>query len=289
MYAIMGATGQTGGTVADELLRRGVPVRALTRDPAKAAGLKEKGVEIVRAEASDPRSMADAFAGAQGVYVLNVPNPGSAAVRAEARQASRAIAEAVRRANVPHAVALSSAGAQLAEGTGVIRALHEFEAALRGTAASITFLRPTYFMENWGALIGVAREQGVLPSLRHPIDGKHEIVSAIDVGRTAVECLLEPRDGERIVNLIGPREYSSQDAAAALTTLLDRQVDAVAVPQEAFVPTLTAAGLSPDYASEMAQMYEGINAGRVVFEPDGGMRRGAVTLIEALRPLVARP
>ena len=61
------------------------------------------------------------------------------------------------------------------------------------------------------------------------------------------------------------------------------------MPQEAFVPTLTAAGLSADYASEMAQMYEGINAGRVVFEPHGDMRRGSVTLIEALRPLVARP
>lgn len=290
MYAIMGATGQTGGAVVDELQRRGVPVRALTRDPAKAEGLKQKGVEVVRADASDPRSMADALAGVQGVYLLNVPNPGSSTVRADARRASRAIAEAVRRANVGHVVALSSAGAHLAEGTGVIRALHEFEAALRGTAASITFLRPTYFMENWGALIDVAREQGVLPSLRQPVDAKIEIVSAIDVGRTAAECLLGSRDGERIVNLIGPQEYSSQDAAVALTSLLGRRVDAVAVPQEAFVPTLTAAGLSADYASEMAQMYEGINAGRVVFEPDtGAMRRGAVTLIEALRPLVARP
>lgn len=285
MYAIMGATGQTGGTVVAELQRRGLPVRALTRDPAKAANLKQKGAEVVRADAADPQSLADAFAGVQGVYVLNVPNPGSGAVRADARRASAAIAEAVRRADVPHVVVLSSSGAQLAEGTGVIRTLHEFELALRGTAPSVTFLRPTYFMENWGALIDAARHQGVLPSLRQPMDGKHEIVSAIDVGRVAAECLLERRAGERIVNLIGPQEYSSQDAAAALSTLLGRQVDAIPVPQEAFVPTLTAAGLSTDYASEMAQMYEGINAGRVVFEA-GEMRRGAVTLIEALRPLV---
>jgi NAD(P)H dehydrogenase (quinone) len=287
MYAIMGATGQTGGAVVDALQRHGVRIRALTRDPAKAVRLEGKGAEIVRADPSDPQSLADAFAGMQGVYVLNVPDPGSGTVRADARRVSAAIAAAVRRANVPHVVALSSSGAQLGEGTGIIRALHELEAALRGTSPSITFLRPTYFMENWGGLVDVAREQGVLPSLRHPIDGKHEIVSAIDVGRTAAECLLEPRDGERIVNLIGPREYSSQDAAAALSTLLGRDVAAVPVPQDAAVPTLMAAGLSADYAREMAGMYQGINAGRVVFEPVGEMRRGAVTLLEALRPLTA--
>jgi NAD(P)H dehydrogenase (quinone) len=284
MYAIMGATGQSGGAVVDALLRRGQRVRAVTRNPAKAAALEARGVEIARADAADPQSLAQAFAGVRGAYVLNVPDPGSSSVRADARRVSAAIAEAVRRAQVPHVVALSSTGAHLAEGTGVIRALYDFEAALRGAAASTTFLRPTYFMENWGALIDVARQQGVLPSLRQPIDGKHEIVSAIDVGRTAAECLAEPRDG--IVNLIGPQEYSSQDAAAALATLLGRNVDAVPVPQEAAVPTLMAAGLSADYASEMAGMYQGINTGRVVFEPVGAMRRGAVTLIEALRPLV---
>lgn len=288
-FVIMGATGQTGGIVLNHLRQRGLPVRAITRDPARAAGLQGPGVEVVRGDASDAQSLAAAFTGADAVYVLNVPQPGAAAVLAEAKKASAAIAEAVRRAKVRHVVALSSSGAHLAEGSGVIRSLHDLEAALRGAAPSITFIRATYFMENWAAMLPVAREQGVLPSLRQPIDAPGEIVSAADVGATAAACLLEPRDGERIINLIGPAEYSSQDAAKALSEVLGRPVEAVALPREAWVPTLTGAGLGADYAGEVAQMYDGINAGHVGFEPGvGETRRGTVTLADALRAVAAR-
>ena len=43
---VTGATGQVGRVVVDQLLRAGVPVRALTRRPAAAAALPST-VEIV--------------------------------------------------------------------------------------------------------------------------------------------------------------------------------------------------------------------------------------------------
>jgi len=70
MFVIMGVTGQVGGAALESLKHQGVPVRAVSRDPARAAGL---GVETVRADASDTASLAAAFEGAEASFVMLVP------------------------------------------------------------------------------------------------------------------------------------------------------------------------------------------------------------------------
>ena len=46
MNIILGATGQVGSMLVDNLLGKGQPVRAVVRDGLKAQGLKNKGVEV---------------------------------------------------------------------------------------------------------------------------------------------------------------------------------------------------------------------------------------------------
>lgn len=282
MLVVMGATGQVGGGVIEALKRRNAMVRAIARDPARAAHL---GVETVRADASDAASLAGAFAGAEAAFVMLVPPPQAADVLGESRTLARLIAEGVRAAKVPHLVALSSVGAQFASGNGIVQALHEFETALAGAASSIAFLRPGYFMENWAALLPAA-QAGVLPSAHSPLDAKGEMVSALDVGRTAAELLLEPKPGTRIVNLRGPAEYSAVDAAAIVSKLLGKPVSAVPMSREEQIAGLLASGLGADYAEKLADLDEAANAGRMAFPSGGDLRRGAVTLEEALKRLM---
>lgn len=287
MFVVMGATGQVGGAVVEALKQRKATVKAIARDPARAAHL---GIEVVRGDASDAASLAAAFKGAEAAFVMLVPPPQAVDVLAESRAISRAIAEAVRAAKVPHLVALSSVGAQLASGNGVVQALHEFETALAGAAPSIVFLRPGYFMENWGNVLPAAQGAGVLPSAHAPLDAKGDIVSALDVGRTAAELLSEARPGTRIVDLAGPAQYSSVDAAAILSKLLGKPVAAVPMSREESVAGLIAAGLGADYAAKLADLDDAANAGRMAFPTGGGeVRRGTVTLEQALKRLVGGP
>ncbi|MDP2333007.1 MAG: NAD(P)H-binding protein [Reyranella sp.] len=285
MFVIMGATGQVGSAVLQALKQRKAPVRAVARDPVRAGGL---GVEVVRGEASDAASLAAAFKGAEAAFVMLVPPPQAADVLAESRAIAQAIAKAVRASGVPHLVALSSVGAQLASGNGIVQALHDFEAALAGAAPSMVFLRPGYFMENWAAVLPAAQDAGVLPSAQKPLDAKGEIVSARDVGRTAAELLLEPHQGTRIVNLAGPAQYSPVDAAAILSKLLGKEISAVPSSREETVAGLVAAGMGADYAAKLADLDDAANEGRMEFAAGSGeMQRGTVTLEEVLRRLIA--
>ncbi len=288
MFAIMGATGQTGDAALAAVLEAGRAATAIVREPNRAATLADKGATLAKADFDDVGALAAALTGVDAAYVLNPVPHAADDVFAAAAKIGETIAEAIRRAGVPHVVALSSTGAHRTQGTGIVRALYDFEQTLRGTAPSLTFIRATEFMENWGSVLGVAAEHGVLPSMRQPLDAAGETVSAIDVGRQAAAELSRPHAGERIVNLKGPAEYSPDDAARTLGDLLGRPVAALAAPREEWEPALVAAGLSASHARELAGLYDAMNAGRVAFEEIGEMRRGSVTLKAALAALLSR-
>jgi dihydroflavonol-4-reductase len=65
---VTGATGKVGGATARALLDRGDEVRALVRDPARAATLLPAEVELVPGDVTDPDSVATAVEGRELVF-----------------------------------------------------------------------------------------------------------------------------------------------------------------------------------------------------------------------------
>src|SRR5690242_18234979 len=63
LIAVTGATGAQGGALAHLLLDRGLPVRALTRNPAHAGELRARGAELAFADFNDPTSLHAALTG----------------------------------------------------------------------------------------------------------------------------------------------------------------------------------------------------------------------------------
>jgi nucleoside-diphosphate-sugar epimerase len=65
---VTGATGFTGGHLARALAAGGRDVRALVRDPARAADLRASGVDLVAGDLRDPAALAAATSGVEVVY-----------------------------------------------------------------------------------------------------------------------------------------------------------------------------------------------------------------------------
>jgi uncharacterized protein YbjT (DUF2867 family) len=282
MYVIAGATGHTGKIVAETLLAGGKPVRALVRDPAKAAALRARGAEVAVADLEDSAALARAFAGAAAAYVLIPPRPTSPRVLADQGRVLEALARAIEESRLPHVVLLSSHGAQHEAGTGPVRALHAAEVRLRATGAAVTALRAPYFMENWAASLG-AVANGILPTFI--AEGVTLAMAATpDIGRAAARLLVEGGAGSRIVELAGPRDYSSADVAAAVSAIAGRPIQPAYGSPEAIVPTFTGFGLSEDYARLFEEMYDAINRGHLA--PEGKVVRGTVPIEDVLRPLL---
>lgn len=282
MYVVVGASGKTGTAVMEALLARGLPARAVVRRAEQAEAWRARGAEAALADLANEDALVQAFGGARSAYLMNPPAYGEADMFARARQVHAALVAAAERAGVGRIVALSSVGAQHAEGTGNILTTHDLERRLAGCTCPVTVLRAANFVENWGWVLQPARERGVLPSMFLPVGRKLPMQSTTDVGGTATALMLEGGPDRRLVELHGPEDYSPEDAAAVLTDLLGHPVAAAAVPEEAWTGTFRAQGFPERTVQGFCEMFRGFNTGHIAFEGTGETRRGTATLRQAL-------
>lgn len=284
MFVVLGVTGQTGKVVAETLLARKQPVRVVVRSAEQGAVWRTKGAEVAVASLDDVPAMTRAVQGAAGLYLLVPPNYGASAWIEEQRKRVDQAAEALKAGGVAHVVFLSSVGAQIQEGTGPIRAVRYGEQQLRAVARHLTVLRPCYFMENWAAGLGMAREQGVLPTFIPP-QAKVPMISTGDIGRVAAERLMAGGSEQVIVELAGPEEYSPEQVAMEFGRILERKVAVQAAPLSAVVPTMTAFGFSDEAAGLFEEMYASFSKGTIGYEFPSTVVRGTISLAEAARRL----
>ena len=203
MYAIMGITGQIGGVVARTLLAARQPVRAVVRDAGKGQAWADRGCEVALATIEDAVSLAAAFQGTEGVFVLVPPNFDPRPEFPEAQAIGVALRSALEAARPARVVYLSTIGAQ-ARQPNLLSQHTIIERALGGLSGSTTFLRPAWFMENCRWDVAPAREQGVIPSFLQPLDKPVPVVATADIGRVAAGLLQERWSGRRVVELEGP-------------------------------------------------------------------------------------
>jgi uncharacterized protein YbjT (DUF2867 family) len=141
-------------------------------------------------------------------------------------------------------------------------------------------------MENLGALVPLARSQGILPCLFDPAR-RISMIATADIGRTAAQALLEPPARNEIIELDALPESSYADAAGILAKLLGRPVQAVPVPAEGAISTLVQSGFSAQMAGLFKEMAHGIDTGSMRFEAGGARHvRGPTTLESVLAKLV---
>ncbi len=284
MIVITGATGNTGSAAAKTLLSAGKQVRVVVRDAKRAEALQALGAEVFVADMTDQAALERAVTGADGVYFLSPPDMTAKNFVAERQALTEKQIATFTRAKVPHVVLLSSVGAQHPAGTGPIRTLHNAEQQLRRAGIPSTFVRASYFAENWGAVVQAVKQDGVLPSFI-VLDRATPMVSTQDIGKTAAQALLDgPRD-VRVIELAGPTDPTPSEVAATFAKILSRPVKAVAAPLAAVVPTFTSFGMSQNVAELFQEMYAGMESGHVVAE-GGALVRGATSLEDTLRALV---
>lgn len=200
MYAITGITGQVGGAMARALLEAGQPVRAVVRDAAKGEAWAAKGCEVAVATMEDGAALAEAFRGAEGVFILPPnaldPAPGFP----EARAVIAAVVQALEAAQPNRIVCLSTIGAQ-ARQPNLLTQRTLMEEALGALAIPVTFLRPAWFMENFAWDVASAKDKGVIASFLQPLDKPFPMIATADIGRLAATLIQERWQGRRIVEL----------------------------------------------------------------------------------------
>jgi len=146
LVALTGGTGFVGRHIAATLRGRGHHVRALTRDPARAGVLSERGVELVPGDLRDGKALERLVHGADAVIHLVgiIGERGAETFSAVHVDGTGAVLAAARGARVPRFVHMSAVGARDVPGaTRYHRTKWQAEELVRRSGLSYVVFRPS--------------------------------------------------------------------------------------------------------------------------------------------------
>jgi uncharacterized protein YbjT (DUF2867 family) len=173
MILLTGITGNIGSATARALLAKGVKFRALARDLDKAAPWAEQGVEVVQGDLDDPASVRAALVGIDRA-VLVMPN-GEQQERIECT-----FVQTAKECGLEWIIKLSSPEAVRGTTSPIPLAHIAAEDAIMASGMKWTFVRPSFYMQNFRGAVKGARATG---KLSMPMgDGTIAVTDSNDAG-----------------------------------------------------------------------------------------------------------
>lgn len=283
MIVITGATGNLGQHVIANLLKS-VPaanIIAAVRNPAKAAGLAAKGVQVRQADYNDGASLDTAFKGATKILLISSSEVGQRA------QQHQNVIDAARRAGV----SLLAYTSVLRADTSPLGLAAEHvitEAAIRASGLPYTFLRNGWYLENHTEHLAPVLEHGVV--LGAAQNGRFSSAARADYAAAAA-AVLTAAQPQAIYELAGDHGFTLAEYAAEVARQSGKAIVYKDLPQADFKAALVSVGVPEGFAYLLADSDAGAAKGAL---EDHGKQLSALigrpttTLFDAVKAALAK-
>ena len=254
MIVVTGATGQLGRLVIQNLLQT-VPasdIVAAVRDPAKAADLAARGVQIRKADYTQPATLDAAFAGADKLLLIS-----SSAVGQRVAQ-HRAVIDAAVRSGVKLVAYTSLLHADTSP-LGLAAEHKETESMLKASGLPFVLLRNGWYTENYAASVPTALAHGVV--LGSANNGRISSAARADYAAAAAAVLTRDHQAGRVYELAGDAAYTLTEFAAEIARQSGKAVAYKNMPQADYQAALVGVGLPAPIAAMLADSDTGASKG----------------------------
>jgi uncharacterized protein YbjT (DUF2867 family) len=246
MILITGATGTNGVEIIRQLSATGAKVRALVRNPDKAATLFAPGVEVAKGDFNDPASLARATAGVEKVFLVSPSDRMQVAMEAN-------VVDAAKIAGVKHLVKLSVVLAAADAPAELLRWHFQSEEHIRRSGVPFTILRPNMFMQEVWRQSGSIKSHGVFYL---PLgDAKISLVDVRDIAACAVSALTQPGHEGKTYDITGPEALSFHEVAQTLSAVAGHRVNYMPITMAAFRGAFVGSGAPAWLADLVCELY----------------------------------
>ncbi|WP_200825444.1 NAD(P)H-binding protein [Kibdelosporangium aridum] len=211
-FLVTGATGNVGGPVARQLHDQGHTVRALVRDPSRAAKLPA-GIERVVGDLDDAEAVAKAARDVDAIFLMQVGS---------GTEQTKTMIGAAR--PTTRIVLLSSVGARLfpLETNPIGAALAAREEVLRESGLAVTYLRPNTFASNSLWWLDGIRKGKVVDATG---EGRTGVIDPEDIARVAVATLTEDGHAGKGYFLTGPEALTAREQVEIIAEVTGRSIE----------------------------------------------------------------
>jgi len=217
---ITGSLGNISKPLAETLLAKGHSVVVISTDQKKQTAIEALGAHAAIGSVTDVGFLTVTFTGADAVYAIVPPNFAAPDPIAYYEQIGYSYREAIRASGIKRVVVLSSWGAHLAEGTGIIVGSHRVEEIFKKLeGVAITFLRPCSFYNNLYHYVDIIKNTGFIAT-NYGGEDKVVWVSPKDIAEAVSEELLCASG--RLVRYVASDERSCNEVASILGAVIGK-------------------------------------------------------------------
>lgn len=262
---ITGSLGNISKPLAIKLLAQGHEVTVISSHSERERDIEAIGAKAAIGSLEDADFIADAFNGADAVYTM-VP-PGNYLdlnldLFAYYVRLGKHYAQAIAKSGVKRVVNLSTIGGNLAAGNGILAGAHHVELILNGLAddVKVTHVRPNSFYYNLFGYVEMIKNNGFIAA-NYGGPALIPWVSPKDIAEVIAEelVLISP---ERSIRRVGSEDLSGDETARILGEAIGKpDLKWLVVSDEEVLNGLKAAGINPEIAAGLVEMYAALNNG----------------------------
>lgn len=267
MYLITGATGNVGKLVARELILNGKKVRTISRHEKNIKQLYDMGAEAFIGDLTDEKFVMKAFEGITEAYCMIPVHYQSTDIRAFRQRVAHNYLSGARENETKNIILLSSIGAHLRNGCGMVDGLADMEVYFSELSdANVLNLRPSYFMENVYSQIPMIKNSGTIRSGIKK-DLKFPVVAAADIAAVVTRHLINlDFRGNTVEYVLGPKDLTYTEITRILSKAMDMQnLQYVQLSRENEKQEMIQSGfISENVAEAFGQMTEKFNSGEAL-------------------------
>jgi uncharacterized protein YbjT (DUF2867 family) len=256
---VTGSLGHISKPLAEELTAKGHDVTVISSKPERKDAIEALGATPAIGTVEDVDFLTAAFKGADAVYTMippgNFTDP-DLDITEQVHQLIGNYVQAIKQSGVKHVVQLSSIGAHMDKGNGILGIYYVLEGMLNALPSdvAVTFMRPVGFYYNLLSFISTIKTQGVIAT-NYGGDHKKPWVSTKDIAAAVAEEITNPRPESRNVRYVASEEISSDEIASILGAAIGKpDLKWIVIPDEQLLKGMIDAGVNPQIAKGLVEM-----------------------------------
>ncbi len=262
---LTGSLGHIGRPLTIDLVQKGYTVTVISSKPEKQKEIEALGATAAIGTVEDLDFLSTTFKGADIVYTMLPPANSYFDKEFDLMKYSYSVgnnfSKAIQQSGVKRVIHLSSIGAHLEKGSGLIlhhRAVEDILNKLSGV--DITFMRPVGFYYNLYSFLPVIKSQGFIAA-NYGAGDNLVWVSPMDIA-TAIAIEIETPSIHRKINYVASDELTGNETATILGAAIGKQdLKWILLSDEQWQSGLEAVGMNPVIARAMIEMFAAQHSG----------------------------
>ncbi len=260
---VTGSLGHMSKPLSEQLIKEGHAVTVVSSSENRKKEIEGLGAKAAIGSLEDAAFVTETFNGADAVYCMVPPNFAASDQLAYHTKIANNYKDAISKNGIRRVVHLSSWGAHLNEGTGLILGSHHVEQILESLeGVAITYLRAGSLMYNMYSFSGMIKNAGMIAA-NYGGDDKIAWVHPNDIATVAAEELIKTGDTQK-VRYVASDEKTANESAEIIGAAIGKPgLQWKLITDEQEKENLLKHGVPEPIANNIVDLYRSIHNGKL--------------------------